>query len=180
MTAREEPPAPADAAGPVATDNPLSLEPRVVVESGSVERGAPPPPTSDNYWRHKSSLVEAIYEEFCARRARGEHVAVDEYRARYPALQSTLGQLLDAHDFTAAQVRQQPPAWPARGETFRGFTLFDELGRGAFSRVFLAAERKVGGRLVAVKLSERFGAAEANILGQLAHRHIVPVHSVTE
>ena len=59
------------------------------------------------------------------------------------------------------------------------FGLKYELGRGAFARVFLAAEPALGNRQVAVKVSLQ-GHAEAETLGQLDHPNIVPVHSVQQ
>src|SRR5262249_15462451 len=58
-----------------------------------------------------------------------------------------------------------------------GFSLLRELGRGTFACVYLAAEPALGNRLVAVKVSQH-GTAEAEILGRLTHRNIVPIHSV--
>src|SRR5438046_1178944 len=42
---------------------------------------------------------------------------------------------------------------PKRGDRFGGFTLVDELGRGAFGRVFLATEHNLADRLVALKVT---------------------------
>ena len=68
-------------------------------------------------------------------------------------------------------------SWPEVDETFLGFQLDEELGRGSFSRVFLARETNLGGRQVVAKVCRR-GIEEARFLGQLEHPHIVPVHSV--
>ena len=43
--------------------------------------------------------------------------------------------------------------WPLPGESFQGFSLLESLGKGAFSRVFLAAEPDLGDRKVVVKVS---------------------------
>jgi serine/threonine protein kinase len=51
------------------------------------------------------------------------------------------------------------------------------LGSGATATVFLAREKKVGGRPVVVKLSAE-GQREADTMGRLADPHIVPVLSV--
>jgi hypothetical protein len=42
---------------------------------------------------------------------------------------------------------------PKAGSEFLGFELVDEIGRGAFGRVFLARERELAGRLVVVKIT---------------------------
>ena len=62
--------------------------------------------------------------------------------------------------------------WPVPGEEFLGFDILHELGIGAIARVFLAAERALGGRYVAVKVS-LFGDEEADTLGKLSHPNVV-------
>src|SRR4029077_1131490 len=57
------------------------------------------------------------------------------------------------------------------------FQLLEEIGRGAFSRVYLAREQSLGDRLVVVKATP-LGPREAHTLGMLQHPQIVPVHSV--
>jgi eukaryotic-like serine/threonine-protein kinase len=128
-----------------------------------------------------SGLVDQAYDEFCARRNRGEVIDPDLFCAQFPALQSRLGRRLQIHLFLDENpALLQDPAdicWPAAGQMFVDFQLVLELGRGAFARVFLATEPKLGGRLVALKIAWH-GGAEAEILGRLQHPNIVPVHSV--
>src|SRR5205814_4656352 len=57
------------------------------------------------------------------------------------------------------------------------FHLVGELGAGAFSRVFLATQRDLAGRLVALKVSEREDG-EPQRLARLQHTNIVPIYSV--
>jgi serine/threonine protein kinase/Flp pilus assembly protein TadD len=68
-------------------------------------------------------------------------------------------------------------AFPAVGETFLGFRLIAELGRGAFGRVYLARQGDLADRLVALKVSAEV-QAESQRLAQLQHTHIVPVYSL--
>jgi serine/threonine protein kinase/tetratricopeptide (TPR) repeat protein len=70
-------------------------------------------------------------------------------------------------------------SWPGPSDSVGGFHIILELGRGAFARVFLAAELNLGQRLVAIKVSQPEGD-EPQILAQLQHTHIVPVHSVCD
>ncbi|MGP0066499.1 MAG: protein kinase domain-containing protein, partial [Isosphaeraceae bacterium] len=68
---------------------------------------------------------------------------------------------------------------PLAGDELAGFRIIQELGRGAFARVYLAEETHLGRRLVAIKVSRPEGE-EPQILARLQHAHIVPVHSVCD
>ncbi|MBV8267042.1 MAG: protein kinase, partial [Planctomycetaceae bacterium] len=67
-------------------------------------------------------------------------------------------------------------AFPEAGQTIAGFRLVEELGRGAFARVFRAEERQLADRPVALKVA-RAGSREPQTLARLQHTHIVPVYS---
>lgn len=77
-----------------------------------------------------------------------------------------------ARRWQAAAARQ-----PSVGDTFDDFDLVAELGRGAFARVFLARQRSLAGRLVALKIAVG-PTAEPNRLARLQHGHVMPVYSV--
>src|SRR5438067_1542155 len=66
---------------------------------------------------------------------------------------------------------------PEVGETFLGFRLVGELGRGSFARVFLAEQEVLAGRQVALKITLRSNR-EAERLARLQHANVVPVYSV--
>ena len=66
--------------------------------------------------------------------------------------------------------------FPKAGETIGGFRLVKELGRGGMARVFLALERHLADRPVALKVS-RVGSREPQTLALLQHTHIVPIYS---
>ena len=68
---------------------------------------------------------------------------------------------------------------PRPGERFLGFRLVEELGRGAFARVFLAEQESLAGRKVALKVTLR-PTREAERLARLQHTNVVPVYSVHE
>ena len=131
----------------------------------------------------KSGLLHRAYQDYCSRRAAGERLDPDAFCAQFPHLQSSLTRLIRAHRFLEDNphlLGEKPPAdWPEPGQTFLGFELQEELGRGAFARVFLATEPALGNRQVAVKISEG-GGAEANTLGRINHPNIVAVYSVQE
>ena len=130
-------------------------------------------------------LVALVYEEFCLREEDGERPDPAEYRARYPGLAGRLGEILEIHELVAAgsATASHDPigpisavSFPEAGETIAGFLLVEELGRGSFARVFLARERQLADRPVALKVS-RAGSREPRTLARLQHTHIVPVHS---
>lgn len=141
---------------------------------------------------HKSLLLEDAYQEYCERCEAGETIDADAFCDQYPALKSSLHKLLQVHLYLedhsslvrepalsrlADDTRIAPTRWPEPGDEFLGFLMLHELGAGAFARVYLATESKLGNRLVAVKVSPR-PSAEADILGRINHPYIVPVHSV--
>jgi serine/threonine protein kinase/predicted Zn-dependent protease len=131
------------------------------------------------------SFVALIYEEFCLREEEhsGEPPDPAEYLERYPEVASALGRVLEIHGLVGSGTltATHPPGpqavpFPAAGETIAGFRLVEELGRGAFARVFLAQERQLADRPVALKVA-RAGSREPQTLARLQHTHIVPVHS---
>ncbi|CAN5643584.1 hypothetical protein BH11PLA2_BH11PLA2_15950 [soil metagenome] len=69
-----------------------------------------------------------------------------------------------------------PMVYPKLGESFGEFHLVDELGRGAFGRVFLATEKKLADRLVALKVTRK-QTNESQRLARLQHTNIVPIHN---
>ena len=130
------------------------------------------------------TLVALIYEEFCLREDDGDAPTPDEYEERFPDLVDRLRRVFDIHDLVgnATSMTALAPSGPAAvpfpeaGQTTAGFHLIEELGRGSFARVFLAHERQLGDRPVALKVARK-GSREPQTLARLQHTHIVPVHS---
>lgn len=133
--------------------------------------------------RHRSIVLNLVYEDYCQRVERGESVDADGFAARFPTWQTAVRRQLEVHSFLAECLaddgRVEALAWPISGEHFLGFDLHEELGRGAIARVFLATEPALGNREVVVKISKQ-GGGEAQILGRLQHPNIVPILSVKE
>jgi eukaryotic-like serine/threonine-protein kinase len=128
----------------------------------------------------RRTLLEQAYSEFIRQQEAGAAPDPREFCARYPSIQHSLAQLLSVDDLLNHDpdfLGREAPC-PEAGELFLGFRLERELGRGAFSRVFLAQETALGNRTVVVKVSH-WGTSEALTLGRLAHPHIVPVYSVS-
>src|SRR5262245_28007155 len=67
--------------------------------------------------------------------------------------------------------------FPRVGDALLHYKLIGELGVGAFSRVFLASQQDLAGRLVALKVSET-ADGEPQRLARLQHTNIVPIYSV--
>ena len=136
------------------------------------------------------TLVALCYEEFCRREEDGLAPFPSEYDERFPELADRLRRVFDIHELVgnaastdlpgdrAAVTDADPhaPAFPEAAQTIAGFHLVEELGRGAFARVFLARERQLADRPVALKVA-RGGSREPQTLARLQHTHIVPVHS---
>ncbi|MGE3821594.1 MAG: protein kinase, partial [Isosphaeraceae bacterium] len=128
------------------------------------------------------AVVALLYEEFCLREEAGERPETRRYLESHPEHAPALRRILEIHGLvgsgtsTAFVPQTTGPGFPSAGETIAGFRLVEELGRGAFARVFLAEERQLADRPVALKTS-RAGSREPQALARLQHTHIVPVHS---
>jgi serine/threonine protein kinase/tetratricopeptide (TPR) repeat protein len=75
------------------------------------------------------------------------------------------------------EVSRPASRFPVVGDTFCGFRLIDELGSGAFARVFLAEQTALAGRRVALKVTTR-PTREPQQLAKLRHSNVVPIYSV--
>lgn len=128
----------------------------------------------------KSTVLDLAYEEYCLRQEAGATPNAEEFCARFPHYKTSLRRLIEAHSYLekAPAAERRPLSWPETGDSFLGFALRRELGRGAFARVFLANDTELGDKWVVVKIARR-GADEANTLGRLdGHPNVVPVLSV--
>jgi eukaryotic-like serine/threonine-protein kinase len=139
----------------------------------------------------EDTIVALIYEEYCLREEDQERPEPTAFLARFPQVAVPLGRVLEIHELigsgtvpttlsysstTNGAATTSGRAFPEAGETIADFELVEELGRGAFARVFLAKERELADRPVALKVSRR-GSREPQTLARLQHTHIVPVHS---
>jgi len=129
------------------------------------------------------SIVALLYEEYSLREEAGESPRAAEYRARFPQFAESFQEVLEIHDLfgRAGSKGSRGPGsgatpLPEAGQTIAGFRLVEELGRGTFARVYLAEERHLADRLVALKVT-RTGSREPQTLARLQHTHIVPVYS---
>ncbi len=82
----------------------------------------------------------------------------------------------ESDDPYVSRWAQAAAALPEAGTEFLGFHLVEEIGRGAFGRVYLARQGDLAGRPVALKIAcDIFG--ESQTLAQLQHTNIVPIYS---
>jgi serine/threonine protein kinase len=134
----------------------------------------------------KDAACEGAFAEYCERVQAGEVLDPEEFAGRFPSCKSSLLDVLAAHIYFQQNPElleredekyEGPPDWPEPGDWLLGFRLLCELGRGSFSRVFLAEQPEVGGRRVVLKVSPA-GASEAHTLGRLEHPNVVTVLSV--
>ncbi|MBN9520605.1 serine/threonine protein kinase, partial [bacterium] len=82
----------------------------------------------------------------------------------------------DPFDKAAADKLAEVADVLAAGGEFFGFRLVDEIGRGAYGRVYLAYQGDLAGRPVALKVTLD-AAGESRALAQLQHTNIVPIYS---
>jgi eukaryotic-like serine/threonine-protein kinase len=124
----------------------------------------------------RQSLQAICFEEFRLRRQAGEDISPAEYQRQY-------GVETQAWAVPPEKADSRPSShsslaiMPKTGETLLGFELVGELGRGAFATVFLARQRSLADRFVAIKIS-RTRIEESGILARLQHTNIVPIYSV--
>ena len=132
---------------------------------------------------HHSLAVDLAYEEFCLREESGEALNPRTFCNKFSQLQHSVARMLNLHQVmqnTSLGLNlpnQEKVDWPQIGDSWLDWTLMEEIGRGAFSRVFLAKEPSLGNRTVVVKCSTS-GAGEAFLLGKLAHASVMPIHSI--
>lgn len=133
-------------------------------------------------------IVELAIAEFEGRKNAGESLTASDFAERFPDVRS---QLLDSLVFERAlqemtgwfqsvlAPKEDNVKWPAVGEQIAGFKLVEPLGRGGFSRVFVASELGYENRKVAVKIC-RQDTHEARTLATLTHSGIGAVHYVRQ
>jgi eukaryotic-like serine/threonine-protein kinase len=82
------------------------------------------------------------------------------------------------HQVLSSSLFEEPsPLLPRVGDELFGFELVEEIGRGGFGGVYLARERALADRPVALKVFVG-PDVEAQHLARLQHPNIMPVHSV--
>lgn len=126
--------------------------------------------------RFKSVVLEVTLEEYVRRSSAGQRVAPSEIAGQFPAYRTAIARQIEVYQFLEESSGLEEAAeWPEPGDGFLGLQLRELLGTGAFSKVFLATEPRIGDRQVVVKVC-RGAREEAAFLGRLGHPHITPIH----
>jgi serine/threonine protein kinase/tetratricopeptide (TPR) repeat protein len=127
------------------------------------------------------AMTLVAFEEYRLRVAAGEKVAVDDYADRYgidvgtwPSVSTNVKNSIPRQ---SQSVQPRPAHGPHIGETFQGFKLVEQLGKGAFGSVFLAKQPELSFREVVVKVTPDTSGEPQN-LARLQHAAIVPIYSV--
>ncbi len=129
----------------------------------------------------KDRVVSIVYEEYCLLEESGERPDPEEFCVAYAPWRDSLESQLGYHrDLSQVAGSPSPTThYPAIGDQFASYQLESILGKGGAAQVYLATDKGLGDRKVALKLSASFGREPA-ILANLDHRNIVPILSVTD
>lgn len=126
---------------------------------------------------HRSVVIELAYQEFLLREKAGDVPDPGAFAARFPDFRDSVRNMLDAHRLLAKRpelLDRVADGWPEVGTWVEGLELAAELGRGAFGRAYLAFDPGTD-RFCVLKLAPG-GAAEARLIGRLAHPHVTDVY----
>ncbi len=130
--------------------------------------------------RYAEILCELIRVDMELASEAGRPFGKEEYRRRYPVVFMDAG-FSEAIAFEESRLRASgivpQERYPDAGERIGEFEFVCELGRGAFSRVYLAKDTSLAQRLVVLKVSSQF-QGEAATLSRLQHKNIVPIYSM--
>jgi len=120
------------------------------------------------------------YLEFRLLDADGNSRSLGSWRQSFHGSQRHIELFREMHQAdpqAAFNLAQAATALPKVGTEFLGFRLIEELGKGAFGKVFLAEQGDLANRPVALKVAtDIFG--ESQTLAQLQHTNIVPIYSI--
>ncbi len=144
----------------------------------------------------RESFINLVVHEYAELRSGGDFIEVDDFLASFPnelrnelrdailvdrgmtVLSGLVSGLNTKSDGSLSRTFRNLQ-WPETGEVFAGFLLEEPLGRGGFSRVFVARELAFEQRRVALKIC-RSDTHEPSVLASLQHAGIGAIHSVTE
>ena len=137
---------------------------------------------SPELYHHKSIVLDLIYEEYCREVEAGNPIEDESFANRFPEYEKSILNQIAIHRLLEQENSPQllsnnESEFPQVGDTVFDFHLTSELGKGAFSKVFLGRDNKLAEREVVVKFCLH-GSQEAEILAQLEHPSITPIFSI--
>lgn len=149
----------------------------------------------------ETALTAIAFEEYRQRQRAGETPSAAEYHRRYhistrdwpipvsdteqydqPTWQHSFAEIASSSKHQGSghvQEDTEVAKLPHAGSSFLDFVLEEELGKGAFGKVYLARQKSLSNRLVAIKITSR-KQHEPQTLAKLRHTNIMPIHSVHE
>jgi serine/threonine protein kinase/Flp pilus assembly protein TadD len=133
----------------------------------------------------EDSILQQAYDQYLQLIEAGQSVDLEAFATPFPSkvreglrILGRLHNVIEDNLPEEEMVARGALVGIRAGDTFQGFTLKRELGRGTFARVFQAVEPALGDRQVVVKISW-LGPDEAWVQGRLAHPNIMPVYSAS-
>ena len=110
--------------------------------------------------RYPSLLVDLAYEEYFLRREQGECVDASTFCRQFPIVQRELMECIQVDEYARKNLIPQwnlgHQAWPEPGDRLFDARIEEVIGQGAFARVYLCSQERIGGRQAVAKV--RFGS----------------------
>lgn len=131
---------------------------------------------------HQSLTFDLAYEEFARRNESGESVDPKEFAQRFPELGEDIPELCGFLNMLVGQIsdtKDEEICWPKLGTKIDNFHLMSEIGRGAFSRVYLARDLGYDSMWRILKVCQ-FAQDEVGTQARLKHKNIVEIVYVAE
>ncbi|RMG40033.1 MAG: serine/threonine protein kinase, partial [Planctomycetota bacterium] len=132
-------------------------------------------------WQSREDVLLLAAEEFARRRLAGESISPDAFADQFRQWRDAVRREVEIERRVAAYESDTDGpdvAWPRPGARFLHYEIVRLIGRGGFSRVYLARNLNLGGRRVVLKLCPSESTDEARTLGSLQHPNIGDVLSM--